>query len=240
MTSRHERSFARDEAEKLLGALAGIVSAHVVTDATGRLVEIHVLATPELHPKQIVRNVESALTAGLGMEVDRRIVSVAQIRTSTTNGSADAADPDAGLVLAGDSEEEETRPYADVDDPERVEFVRYESRRGGEGRCECDVILRYGIREVTGIGSGSDTPDGRAEAAARAVFDALAVARPDVELELDGAVITSARGRSFVIVSAHTLLDRRNIPLAGAALLTRSPEEAAILAALQASNRWSS
>jgi hypothetical protein len=51
--------------------------------------------------------------------------------------------------------------------------------------------------------------------------------------------MASSRGRSFVIVAAHVLLDRENVRLAGAAPLTRSPEEAAILAALQATNRWS-
>ena len=67
-------------AERLLAALAGVVSARAVSDELGRLCEIHILAAPELHPKQIVRNVESALSAGLGVIVDRRIVSVAQLR----------------------------------------------------------------------------------------------------------------------------------------------------------------
>ncbi|MEJ2503041.1 MAG: hypothetical protein P8177_06935 [Gemmatimonadota bacterium] len=228
----------RDEAERLLASLAGIVSAHVVTDATGRLVEIHILAAPELHPKQVVRNVESALSAGLGVEVDRRIVSVAQIRTSVEE-EADPSEPPQ-LSLA---EADPGAPAAGADPEEqrgRVEFVRYESRRDAGGRCCCDVILRHGEDEVSGTGKGADTPAGRAEAAARAVFDGLAIARPDVALELHGAVISAARGRRFVIVSAHTLMDRQTIPLAGAAVITRSPEEAAILAALQASNRWSS
>src|SRR5512134_3863258 len=67
-------------AERLLSALAGVVSARTIADEFGRLVEIHVLASPDLHPKQIVRNVESALSAGLGVVVDRRIISVAQLR----------------------------------------------------------------------------------------------------------------------------------------------------------------
>src|SRR5687767_7318496 len=64
-------------AERLLTALAGVVSARAVADDVGRICEIHILANPDLHPKQIVRNVESALSAGLGVVVDRRIVSVA-------------------------------------------------------------------------------------------------------------------------------------------------------------------
>ncbi|MBX6364459.1 MAG: hypothetical protein IRZ00_11380 [Gemmatimonadetes bacterium] len=66
--------------ERLLSSLAGVVSARVVVGTQGEIEEIHVLATPAVHPKQVVRNVESALSAGLGIIVDRRIVSVAQVR----------------------------------------------------------------------------------------------------------------------------------------------------------------
>ena len=121
---------------------------------------------------------------------------------------------------------------------ERLEYVRYESHRDEE-LCHCQVLLRSPAGEAAGNGSGPDTAGGRAEAAARAVFDALAKARPDLRIRLDGAVISQSRGRSFVIISANVVLDRATIPLAGAAILSRSPEEAAILAALQASNRWS-
>ena len=73
--------------ERLLCGLAGVVSARAVAQPDGMIEEIHVLATERLHPKQVVRNVESALSAGLGLDVDRRVISVAQIRG---DASADA------------------------------------------------------------------------------------------------------------------------------------------------------
>src|SRR5512142_3530987 len=79
--------------ERLLASLAGVVSVRAIAGADGRLEEIHVLSTPELHPKQVVRNVESALSAGLGLEVDRRIVSVAQVRDAELGQSLQAAPP---------------------------------------------------------------------------------------------------------------------------------------------------
>src|SRR3970040_2451886 len=69
-----------NEVERLLCSLAGVVSARVVANPLGRLEEIHILASPHLSAKQIVRNVQSALSAGLGIVADRRIISVAQIR----------------------------------------------------------------------------------------------------------------------------------------------------------------
>ncbi len=250
MSSAHDPIAAAEDAERLLRALAGVVSAHVVADATGELVEIHVLAAGDLHPKQMVRNVESALSAGLGIQIDRRIVSVAQIRTDIDSnghhgaGSSATAEPvEDAEAAAGDTAAaeaaaaEESGPGLE-DAPLRLEFVRYQSHRDAE-RCRCEVVLRAGGREITGLGDGPDTAAGRAEAAARAVFRAVEEARADVEVELEAAVISSSRGRNFVIVAARAVLDRGSVGLAGAAPLNRSPEEAAILAALQATNRWS-
>lgn len=255
MTSAHE-SLSHNEAERLLASLAGVLSAHVVTDSIGRIVEIHVLSAAEVHPKQVVRNVESALSAGLGIEIDRRVVSVAQVRTAGAEASASAqasktqedgraASDDYGAArsaarngsAAGPGPEDAVRlpsPRGDA----RLQYVRFQSRRDAE-RCGCEVILRDGDREVVGKGSGPDTAAGRSEAAARAVLDAIEQARGNVRLQLEGAVISASRGRSYVIVSAHAVLDRGTVPLAGAAPLARSPEEAGILAALQATNRWS-
>ena len=255
MTSAHE-SLSHNEAERLLASLAGVLSAHVVTDSLGRIVEIHILSAAEVHPKQVVRNVESALSAGLGIEIDRRVVSVAQVRSPAAEAAANGQGaPTSGKKAAGATEPGATRSgvrngsTAEQRSPGtaevrpsredgRLQYVRFQSRRDAE-RCGCEVVLRDGSREVVGKGSGPDTAAGRSEAAARAVLDAVEQARGNVRLQLEGAVISASRGRSYVIVSAHAVLDRGTVPLAGAAPLARSPEEAGILAALQATNRWS-
>lgn len=242
MTSTRRPVPSRADAEALLASLAGVVSAHVATDEDGTVAEIHILARAGLHPKQVVRNVESALSAGLGLAVDRRIVSVAQVRSpepvGTGNGQPDGAPPEAGTASAGSATPAGAAGPAADETPARLEFVRYRSHRQAD-RCTCEVVLRAADQELIGHGVGTDTTGGRAEAAASAVLDAIQTARPDLRLELDGAARSSSRGRTFVIVAAHVLLDRQTIPLAGAAVMTRSPEEAAILATLQATNRWS-
>lgn len=252
------------QAEELLAALEGVVSAHVVTEAGGRIVEIHILASGDLHPKQVVRNVESALSAGLGIGIDRRVVSVAQIRSTeggsgeggeagdggNAGGVADGAEAlPAGGAAEGNGISNGRRPVlatevgapgggASVAAARRLEYVRYESRRE-IGSFACEVVVRDGGEEIRGRGAGPDTAAGRAEAAARAVMDALGKARPELRLALEGAVLSSSRGREYVIIAAHAVQDRETVSLCGAAPVSRSPEEAAILAALQATNRWS-
>jgi len=65
-------------AENLLTTLEGVLSARVVTTPLGEVSEIHILAQAGLQPKQVVRNIESALLAHLGVKVDHRKISVAQ------------------------------------------------------------------------------------------------------------------------------------------------------------------
>jgi hypothetical protein len=209
--------------ERLLTALEGVVSAGVVFDENGRLVEIHILASHELHPKQIVRNVESALSAGFGLVVDRRIISVAQLR------------PDAMELPAAIPEE----PAEEAPAPRRLVLVGFDTRSAPLDT-SCSVTLDSAGTKISGRGVGANTPQGRAEAAARAFFDALAVSPEPPKLHLEGISIIDANGKSFVLLAAHNIEGRRGRLLTGVAPVNRSPEEAAILAALQATNRCTS
>jgi hypothetical protein len=65
-------------AENLITGLTGVLSARIVVTPLGEVSEIHVLTTSDVQPKQVVRNVESALMAQLGMKLDHRKISVAQ------------------------------------------------------------------------------------------------------------------------------------------------------------------
>jgi len=65
-------------AENLLTSLTGVLSASVVVTPQGEVSEIHILTRNDIPAKQVVRNIESALMAQLGMKIDHRKISVAQ------------------------------------------------------------------------------------------------------------------------------------------------------------------
>lgn len=211
-------------AERLLTALAGVVSARAVTDEGGRICEIHILAGPDLHPKQIVRNVESALSAGLGLVIDRRIVSVAQLRPSAA---------DTYMTKQNKTSRAAARGAAPTED--RLVYVNFEAASTSSLGASCNVTLRRGEDLITGAASGVNTVQGRADAAARAVFGALQ--QGGEGLGLEGTTVVETHGKSYVLVSARAVTGRTARILTGIAALHRSPEEAAILAALQATNR---
>jgi len=209
-------------AERLLSALAGVVSARALADEFGRLCEIHVLATPELHPKQIVRNVESALSAGLGVVVDRRIISVAQLRASAVDTYVSPAKTSA---VAGANDD----PLA------RLVYVKFDASSTSALDATCTVTLGRGSERIVGTSTGMNTVQGRAETGARAVFNAFQETREDLDLE--GTAVIEAQGKTFVFVSARSVTGRVTRLLTGVCALKNSPEEAGIMAALQATNR---
>ena len=96
----------------LLRRLPGVYAAGPRFDENGELSEIHVLASLARNPKQVVRDVQSALFAAYGIEVDHRIVSVAQLpenplaeedgeELESPPVSAAAPVPDIRLAVAG-------------------------------------------------------------------------------------------------------------------------------------------
>ena len=209
-------------AERLLNALAGVVSARALADEFGRLCEIHVLASPELHPKQIVRNVESALSAGLGVVVDRRIVSVAQLRPNAPEPYISPSKTPSPVT-------------ADDELLDRLVYVKFDASSTSALDATCTVTLGRGDERITGTSTGMNTVQGRADTGARAVFNAF---RQDREgLDLEGTAVVEAQGKSFVFVSARSVTGRITRLLTGVCALKNSPEEAGIMAALQATNR---
>lgn len=67
------------EIEELIKKLPTVLGCAVAVTDWGAIEEVHVLTTLERSPKQIVRDVESALVARWGLRVDHKRISVAQI-----------------------------------------------------------------------------------------------------------------------------------------------------------------
>ncbi len=67
------------EMEDLVCQLPTVIKCAVSVNDWGAVEEIHVLTSLERTPKQIVRDVESALLAKFGLKVDHKRISVAQI-----------------------------------------------------------------------------------------------------------------------------------------------------------------
>lgn len=207
-------------AEQLIATLSGVLSARIVAGRGGELEEIHVLATQEMQPKLVVRNVESALMAQLGLKVDHRKISVAQtaevrpIQVLEQDAVAEAATK--RKLIYADLVVESPRPK----------------------RVEIRVLLRAGDVMVEGIEEGVDEPRSRVQLAARAAVKAIEKGLVDSGVVLEGVRVVEAFDRRLVLAGVHGVEARSSQMLVGTCEIKDNPEQAAVLAVLDATNRW--
>ncbi len=208
-------------AENLLTSLEGILSARVVTTPLGEVSEVHVLAQSGLAPKQLVRNIESALLAQLGLKIDHRKISVAQ-----------TADVKPIEALERDA----------VRDKVLQRAVLFENLTVAPGRRPhrilISVTLSYRDHTETAEEESSDTPRNRVEGAAKAAVTVLDRLLKDSSLALEGAKIVEGFDREFAFVAVQGLGGRETLLLSGTAEIKESAERAAVFAVLDATNRW--
>ena len=220
------------EAEGLLLSLKSVVSARVVTRPGGEVQEIHLLTTDEVKPKQTVRNVESALLAHLDIEVDHRKISVAQTRERPPESTE--SEPAVILLPEPSAGDSRLLYYSHQVETERSHRVRHR------------VEIEWQGDRYSGEATAADLPRARLEAVAAATLAAVSNALnkemeddgPTVALAVDGVKVIDAFDRKFVLVAVHAISGRDVTSLAGATVVDETTDRAAILAALQATDRW--
>src|SRR4029077_7544647 len=100
------------------------------------------------------------------------------------------------------------------------------------------VKLAFEDREAGAGGQGTDTTRNRGEAAAGCGVLCLDELMPDNSIALEGATLVEAFDRKFVMVAVHGLGGREAMLLTGTAEIRESAERSAVLAVLDATNRW--
>ncbi|MBA3655742.1 MAG: hypothetical protein H0W69_00140 [Gemmatimonadaceae bacterium] len=215
-------------AEELVRTLPGVISARIIAGDSGAVEQIHVLASSEFTPKQIVRNVESALIAHLAMRVDHRKVSVAtSTETKPKHAEKSDADPtkDPGLPVGSSRR--------------RLYFEDVEVRGSRTRGTSCRVTLRKGEQIFTGEAQGMEGDRSRLELAARATLLALGAAEErEGQTGLEGIKVIEAFEKSFVFAGVLVRRGRESQLLTGTCEIRESAETAAALAVLTATNRW--
>ncbi len=245
-------------AEELILTLPGVISARIIAGDSGAIDQIHVLTTSELTPKQMVRNIESALIAHLAMRIDHRKISVAT--TSETKpkllpeeekrGGGGTGGPGSGgggvhappapveqqqrSGQQGSAPSPRTGPFA-----RRLYFEDVEVRGSRSKGLSCRVTLRKGNSSFIGEALGIEGDRSRVELAARATLLAIADAdNREGQLAVQGVKVFDAFDRTFVFVAVSVRSGRENKVLTGSVEMRESAESAGVLAVLDATNRW--
>ncbi len=226
-----KRISTKTTAEAVLRELPSVMGAYVSEDLEGHLREIHLLIGDGPDPASLARDIRGLLEERLGIPIDQRVISIAQLaEPSHPEGPA----PD--TVAAQESVWEPAGAEAG-----RPVYAGLESTTVA-GHVAIAVRLKWGRGESTGTADAVDTQAGRARAAATATLRSAADApwNDGLGLELDFASIVQALDGEYVLVSVLAIsprFGRRPLPLVGAHPVDSDVESAASLAALKAINR---
>jgi hypothetical protein len=239
-------------AEELLATLPGVISVRVLAGPTGAVEEIHLLTSEEVQPKQTVRNVESALMAHLGMRVSHKKISVATTsepdRARGREAPAVAATaPAPGAQVASSNGEVRAASETSVSQVTSITdgkwrrvlyFEDIEIRRSRVKGVTCRVTLKKGDESIVGEADGVESERMRVELAARAALAAIGQSGESRPLTLEGCQLVQAFEREFVFIGLRARFGRESVLLTGTAESKESRETAAVLAVLDATNRW--
>jgi hypothetical protein len=220
------RNSTKAAAEAALRELPSVLGAYVSEDMEGHPREVHLLIEKGPDVADLAREVHGLLEKRLGIPVDRRVISIAQLARDLESGAA-----------ADDADGQATDTWGSG----RPIFAGLESTTTSS-HVRVGVRLEWRGDKSTGYGEGVDTSSGRARAAAEATL-CSAVQAPWTDglgLELEFASIVQALDGNYVLVSALAVADylgRRPLTLVGAHPVAGDVESAAVLATLKAVNR---
>lgn len=140
-----------EEYRQLLMRLSGVFAANVHVGTDGTVTEVHILGSSLRNPKQIMRDVQSALASAHGLAVDHRVISIAQLREDPVP-------------------QEETALLS----PTEVRLLCHEVTESVMGdRYNVKVVLRHEGDEYEGTGSCYNTGIQKPRAVAGAVLHAV-------------------------------------------------------------------
>ncbi len=196
------------QVEAVIRQLRDVIGARVVSDPAGVIQEIHVLTESQRAPKQIVRDVESALQARLGISLDHKKVSVAQVHSARP----------AGAVT-------------------RLEFVDVSISLSG-ATAQASVRVRRDDATFAGTAEGSSTTAGQIKSVAAATLHAVESSMPDApSLLVEDAGVHSFGAHQVLTVVVTLVGARSDDVLCGSCVVKQDPVKAAVFAALDAVNR---
>lgn len=210
---------AHGEAEEyraLICELPGVMHAQCPVNAQGYPVEIHVISDTERAPKQLARDIQSAMMAKFNIKIDHRIISIAQI----------------------DAPETQMQPLPEPVLPELRPMYTRVSVTSHRDTVAAEITLSNAQTLCVGKAEGDSSVRGRLSAIARATLDALhhLIEREDMFRIVDVRSVAMGEDKA-VLVLMTCQGGGRNEMLLGAALDRDDINTAAVKAALDAVNR---
>lgn len=219
------RSVDYGEVERALCRIPEVSAARIVIDDTQQPVEVHILASPEKHAKQLVRDIQSVAMVSFGLDIDRRVISVVQLegvndlrnKHEPTGTESDGRSDDGDDHRATNQQQHgngavgtDPRPSS-VDDPSSTSLGRvivdHVRTLGTRMECTAEVTLRRDGDLASGAATGLQTTGNSIRLIAQATMFALQTFEPAAcRAQVESATIITLSERR-VALAVVTLLD---------------------------------
>ncbi|MDX1661688.1 MAG: hypothetical protein R3326_07845 [Gemmatimonadota bacterium] len=219
--------------DQLLETLTGVLRARVrYSDDEERLSEIHVLSDGAVAPKQIVRNIETAIKTAFDLTIDHRVVSIAVLKEGVQ-----VEDEDGALDLSSSADDGQGTGHSSP----RVVFRKLRVLQEEPLKCTAYVALELDDVIFEGSHRDTDTPRARVYSSARAVIEALEyLAEKEMAFYLAGLESLHVFQKDVLVVMIEGRQRRDQRRMLGSAVVNEDPQEAAVRAVLDAVNRFMS
>jgi hypothetical protein len=236
------------EIQSEISSLAGVISSHVVMSPDGLGVdEIHVVATFDRMPKQIVRDIESLILNSHGIRIDHKVISIAQLHdTGPFTGDSEEEVDGSEAAETNESEKEEVAEEPEAKpakagkkkgQKERIRFVSAKSNTYGM-RWEVTVELERGGIPSSATVNGAGTRQNKARLVAQATAEALNNFLDEHQaVAIEETHTVDGDRHKAVIVMLSMLSDRNEKLLVGSAWLEDDLPRTVVKATLDAVNR---
>ena len=217
-----------------------VTAARIVLDEEGNPTELHILALPDKHAKQVVRDIQSVAMASFGLDLDRRLISVVQLEgqesPAEANGERHDSMSDAATAPGIEPFGGDVRRVDDDDD--RVVVDGVVTVRSGL-TCVAEVTLGRADERVKGRAEGTLASSAVLRIVAQATLDALRQVEPSaVRADVETAMIVRLGERSVALVTVVLVRPPYEEVMAGAAVVRAAGDHDAVArAVLHAVNR---
>ena len=195
------------EIEYFLNSIKSVISSKVISDSINEVCEIHVLSDNSRHSKQIARDIRTALLSKFNVDVDYKIISVAQIDKNVSFNS------DFRLLYEG---------YTNETTSDRIKIK---------------TKLSWDDKEFFGEAEGIKSEKQSLVVAAKSTLEAIKLAINFDCFIVEDIQYAKITGEDALLVAITQVNNSKEEILLGASIIENNKIDAAIKATLNAINR---
>lgn len=196
------------EIEQYVNQVRDVDACKILLDDRGNIQEIHIVSNMKRTPKQISRDVQSVLASKFDLEIDHKVISIAQL----SNGVKD-------------------------EEGFRLKLKSIESS-AVNNKAEVKVVLQKDDELYEGYASGPNTAVNAIRLCAKAAIYAVEkFCGIEDAFSVEDIKTSNIAGQEVIVIAISMVENSMEKLLSGSALVERDKREAAVKAALDAINR---